>query len=192
MRATDGVLAVQQDGHDAVLATAPALRAIAAGSEGPLTLLCGPRGAEAGRALPGVDDVLVYASPWIDPAPAPVRPAAARLLVEAISCRRPREAVIFTASHQSPLPTALLLRLAGVPRVAAIATEFPGALLDVCPHVDDRLDEVDRALSLTAAAGYRLPAGDDGGVRLATGEREVTRPDRGFGRPVRPGSSVAA
>ncbi len=41
------------------------------------------------------------------------------------------DALILTSFHQSPLPTALLLRLAGISRIAAISTDYPGALLDV-------------------------------------------------------------
>ncbi|OLB65920.1 MAG: haloacid dehalogenase [Actinobacteria bacterium 13_2_20CM_2_72_6] len=72
---------------------------------------------------------------------------------------------LLTSFHQSPLPFALLLRLAGVLRISAVSVDYPGSLLDVRHRVDDRLPEPERALSLAAAAGFALPAGDDG--RLA-------------------------
>jgi ADP-heptose:LPS heptosyltransferase len=161
-----GVLAVRQDSLGDVLLAGPALRAIAAGADGPLTLLCGPRGEAAARLLPGVDEVVVHLAPWIDPEPPSVRVEDCQTLVEAVRRRAPREAVIFTSFHQSPLPTALLLRLAGVPRIAAICVDYPGSLLDVRHRVDDEIHEVERALSLAAAAGYPLPEGDDGGLRV--------------------------
>jgi ADP-heptose:LPS heptosyltransferase len=49
-----------------------------------------------------------------------------------------------------------------VPRIAAISVDYPGSLLDVRHTVDDDLPEPERALSLARAAGFDLPAGDDG------------------------------
>lgn len=161
-----GVLAVRQDSLGDVLLAGPALRALAHGADGPLTLLCGARGAAAGRLLPGVDEVIVHTAPWIDPEPEPVRRAECEALVEAIAARAPERAVIFTSFHQSPLPTALLLRLAGVPRIAAIGVDYPGSLLDVRHRVRYDLHEVERALSLAAAAGFPAPPGDDGRLRV--------------------------
>ncbi len=40
-------------------------------------------------------------------------------------------AVVLTSFHQSPLPVALVLRLAGVPYVAGASVDHAGALLDV-------------------------------------------------------------
>ncbi|HEU5143224.1 MAG TPA: hypothetical protein VFU04_08715, partial [Solirubrobacterales bacterium] len=157
-----GVLAVRQDSLGDVLLAGPALRAIAAGTDGPLRLLCGPRGAAAARLLPGIDEVLVHLAPWIDPEPPPVDAEDCQAVVEAVARRAPAAALIFTSHHQSPLPTALLLRLAGVPRIAAIGVDYPGSLLDVRHRVGDEIHEVERALSLAAAAGYPLPARDDG------------------------------
>jgi ADP-heptose:LPS heptosyltransferase len=50
-------LAVRLDNAGDVLLTGPALRALGAGSDH-LTLLAGPLGRDAGRLLPGVDEVL--------------------------------------------------------------------------------------------------------------------------------------
>ena len=46
-----------------------------------VVLLVGPRGRPAAALLPGVDDVLVWRAPWIDPEPEPVDPAAVEALV---------------------------------------------------------------------------------------------------------------
>jgi ADP-heptose:LPS heptosyltransferase len=86
-------------------------------------------------------------------------------LTELIRATAPAEALISTSFHQSPLPLALLLRTAAVPRISAISVDYPGSLLDVRHRVDDDIPEPERALSLARAAGFELPEGDDG--RLA-------------------------
>jgi ADP-heptose:LPS heptosyltransferase len=99
---------------------------------------------------------------------------------------------VLTSFHQSPLPLALLLRMAGVPTIAAVSVDYPGSLLDVRHRVDEDIHEVERGLSLAATLGYRLPEGDDG--RLAV------RRDRAADAPelegpyvvVHPGASAAA
>ena len=131
-------LAVRLDNAGDVLLAGPALRALAAGSEA-LVLLAGPNGAGAARMLPGVDEVLEWACPWIDPCPAPVRPGDVDALVHTLADRRFGRALVFTSFHQSPLPTALVLRLAGIPWVGAISEDYPGSLLDLRHHVDDLL-----------------------------------------------------
>lgn len=75
-------------------------------------------------------------------------------------------AVVFTSFHQSALPTALVLRLAGVPWVGAISEHYPGSLLDLRhPEPADK-PEPERMLELALACGGRLPAGDDGRLRV--------------------------
>ena len=194
------VLAVRLDSDGDVLLTGPALRALRR-SSGSVDLLVSPAGQAAARLLPGVDDVLVLDAPWSGYAPAPTDPAALHALVDDVRERAYDEAVVFTSFHQSPLPTALLLRLAGVPRVAASSEDYPGSLLDVrhrrMPEgaVDDGGaaggHEVAAALALASAAGHPPAAGDDG--RL-----EVRRPlpdvrhllPRGHFVVVHPGASV--
>ncbi|KWW97978.1 glycosyl transferase [Carbonactinospora thermoautotrophica] len=163
---TGRVLAVRLDNAGDVLLTGPAIRALAARA-GRVTVLAGPSGAEAARLLPGVGEVLTWRAPWADFDPPPVDPAAVTRLVTELRSRDLDEAVIFTSFHQSPLPAALLLRLAGVRRISAISEDYPGSLLDVRHRVPEHADlpEAERALSLARAAGYDLPAGDDG--RLA-------------------------
>ncbi len=129
---------------------------------------------------------------WIEAEPHRVDRAVGR------RARRPRRArcalavaVVFTSFHQSPLPTALLLRMAGVPRIAAISEDYPGALLDVRHrNVPDDMHEVERALSLARAAGFALPPHDEG--RLAM---RVAAANPASGAPyvvVHPGATVPA
>ncbi|GAA1622260.1 HAD-IIIA family hydrolase [Saccharothrix algeriensis] len=158
------VLAVRTDSAGDVLLMGPAIRALASRAR-ELTLLTGPLGEAAGRLLPGVTRVLTWRTPWIERDPAPVLPSEVDALVRTVRELRADEAVVFTSFHQSPLPMALLLRLAGVGRISAISEDYPGALLDVRHHVPDDLPEAQRALSLAAAAGHLLPDGDDGRLR---------------------------
>lgn len=186
------VLAVRMDNLGDVLLTGPALRALAFHARR-LTLLCGPDGAAAGRMLPAVDEVLVWSAPWVGFDPPPVDPDDVGDLVKRLAGLDIDEAVVFTSFHQSPLPAALLLRLAGVARVSAISVDYPGSLLDVRHRVDDDAPEPERARSLAAAAGFPPPPGDDG--RLAVrGPLPSVRHLAGAGRyvVVHPGASVPA
>jgi ADP-heptose:LPS heptosyltransferase len=149
----------------------PAVRAVAAGATS-VTVLAGPRGGEAARLLPGVDDVLVFDAPWISPDAAPVDPAATGALVDLLRGRFDA-ALVLTSFHQSALPTALLLRLAGIPWIAAVSTDYPGGLLDVrLPEPPDG-PEPERMLAVAQGAGWSLPTGDDGALRLRTDLPEV-------------------
>ena len=185
------VLLARLDNDGDVLLMGPAVRAVAA-SGASVTLLCGPRGRAAAELLPGVDEIVVHRAPWIDPEPGPFDREAQLALVDDIAGRRVDRAIIFSSHHQSALPLALLLRLAGLPHVSATSDDYPGALLDVRHTVDDLVHEVERSLSLVGACGYELAAGDDGRLRVS---RSAARPARAPDAPyvvVHPGASVPA
>ncbi|WP_432521444.1 glycosyltransferase family 9 protein [Kineococcus sp. SYSU DK006] len=185
------ILAARLDNDGDVLLTGPALRALAA--SGTVDLLASPAGAGAARLLPGVEDVLVFDPPWSGFEPAPVQPAAVEALVAEVRSRGYDEAVVFTSFHQSPLPLALLLRLAGVGRVSAASEDYPGSLLDVRFRREGgpELHEVEAALALAAAAGHPLPAGDDGRLRVRELPPVPVELPEGF-VVVHPGASVPA
>src|SRR4051794_35071798 len=143
-------LAVRLDSLGDVLVTGPAIRALAASSEH-LTLLCGPRGRAAAELLPGVDELLCWEAAWIDPEPRAVRRDDVDRLVATIGSGRYDRAVVFTSFHQSALPTALLLRLAGLPWIGALSEDYPGSLLDVRHRCLDDQPEPERALGLARA-----------------------------------------
>ncbi|MGW0390681.1 glycosyltransferase family 9 protein [Streptomyces sp. NPDC003042] len=158
-------LVVRLDSAGDVLLAGPALRAVAAGSSY-TALLCGPQGAPAARLLPGVDEVLLYAAPWVGLEPAPVsRPECLALIAE-VASRSFDRALILVSYHQSPLPAALLLKLAGVGWTAADCEDYPGALLDLRHARLPRRHEALAALDLAADAGFALPHGDDGTLRV--------------------------
>jgi ADP-heptose:LPS heptosyltransferase len=172
MRQSGTTLAVRLDSGGDVLLAGPALRALAHGSTR-LVLLTGPRGAGTAALLPGVDEVLMWHCPWIDPQPQQVDPSDIADLVRRLAAVAADRAVVFTSYHQSPLPTALLLRMAGVPHVSAISEDYPGSLLDVRHRVAEDLHEVERGLSLARAAGFDLPADDPGLLAVTTTESET-------------------
>ena len=182
------VLAVRLDNEGDVLLAGPAIRALAAGADH-VTLLCGPRGRQAAAMLPGVDAVLIWRAPWIDAEPDPVDRADVDALVAHVAAVGADRAVIFGSFHQSPLPTALLLRLAGVPWIGATSVDYPGALLDLRHGIDDDVHEVERALDLAAAAGFALPRGDDGALRVSAA---APSPVEAPYVVVHPGASVPA
>jgi ADP-heptose:LPS heptosyltransferase len=131
-----------------------------------VVLLCGPRGYAAARMLPDVSDIICAELPWIDPEPKAVEPAVMVQLINCIASVGADEAVIFTSFHQSALPLALLMRMAGVRRIAAISDDYPGSLVDVRLRDPGDLHEVERALLLAAAAGFQPAAADDTAMRV--------------------------
>src|SRR5215218_2805762 len=162
---TRHVLVARQDSMGDVLLAGPAVRAVAAGA-GRVTLLCGPRGRAAAELLPGVDEVVVAHAAWIDAEPQRVTRAEVDALVDRLTDLEVDQALVLTSFHQSPPPLALLLRMAGVATIAAVSVDYPGSLLDIRHRVDEDIHEVERGLSLAATLGYRLPAGDDGRLRV--------------------------
>jgi ADP-heptose:LPS heptosyltransferase len=155
------LLVARLDNAGDVLLQGPLVRAVASAADR-VVFLAGPAGAGAAALLPGVDEVWTWRCPWIEATPSPVDAADTAALTERVRALAPDEALISTSFHQSPLPLALLLRTAGVPRISAISVDYPGSLLDVRHRVDDDLPEPERALSLARAAGFELPPGDDG------------------------------
>jgi ADP-heptose:LPS heptosyltransferase len=157
-------LVARLDSDGDVLLAGPAIRAVAHGSDR-VTLLVSRSGEQAARLLPGVDDVLVWSCPWSGYDPPPVDAGDVDRLVTTLRDAGIDQAVVMTSYHQSALPLALLLRLAGVGRIVAASEDYPGSLLDV-RHPPGGPHEVQRGLSLAAAAGFITP--DDDRLRLRT------------------------
>jgi ADP-heptose:LPS heptosyltransferase len=183
------VLVTRTDNDGDVLLAGPAIRAVAA-TAGEVVLLVSPSGEQAARMLPGVRDVLVWPCPWSGFEPPPVDARSTAALVDEVRGLGFARALVLTSFHQSALPMALLLRLAGVPYIAAASEDYPGSLLDLRHRTTGR-HEVERALSLAAACGYQLPDGDDGRLRIRGALPPFPLPEAPF-VVVHPGASVAA
>jgi ADP-heptose:LPS heptosyltransferase len=183
-------LVVRLDSMGDVLLAGPAVRAVAYGSRR-VTFLAGPLGADAARLLPGVDEVLEWSCPWILADPDPVRRRDVVTLVSRLHRLQVDKALILTSFHQSALPTALLLRLAGVAWIGAVSEDYPGALLDLRHPDPGDVHEVNRALSLVFAGGFELPPDDDGRLAVRVDEHLV-RSAPAVDVVLHPGTSVPA
>jgi ADP-heptose:LPS heptosyltransferase len=181
------VLITRMDNDGDVLLAGPAIRAVAATDR--VILLVAPSGEQAARLLPGVHDLLVWHCPWTGFEPPAVDRRSTDTLVDALALSHLGAAFILTSFHQSPLPMALLLRMAGIGWTGAASEDYPGSLLDL-RHRPEPLHEVQRSLSLVRAAGYELPDGDDGRLLIKrTAGRDL--PEGPF-VVVHPGASVPA
>jgi ADP-heptose:LPS heptosyltransferase len=158
-------VAARLDSAGDVLITGPAVRAIAAAHDG-VTFLAGPRGRAAAEVLPAVDEIIEWQAPWVDFDSPELTATHVESLAKQLRDVAPSRVYIFTSFHQSPLPLALICRMADVPWVGAICEDYPGTLLDLRHHVEAGIPEPERALSLVRAAGCELPAGDDGTLRV--------------------------
>jgi len=154
-------LVARLDSAGDVLITGPAVRAVAAAHD-QVVFLAGPRGRAAAELLPGVDEVLEWQAPWVDFDSPELTADHVDSLVKQIRDLRPERVYIFTSFHQSPLPLALICRMASVPWIGAVCEDYPGTLLDVRHQVEGGIPEPLRALSLVEACGAPLPANDDG------------------------------
>lgn len=169
------VLAVRSDSDGDVLMTGPAITALSLGADGVpaarVDVLASRGGAAAARLLPDVDQVVVADVPWAGYSPPAPSPESLAALVETVRAGSYDEVVVFTGFHQSPLPTALVARLAGVGRVSGASEDYPGTLLDVryrrpgTPEGSGGDHEVVANLALVAATGRTVPRRDQ--VRLA-------------------------
>jgi len=188
------VLVARLDSAGDVLLAGPAVRAVSAAAE--VVLLCGPEGTAAARLLPGVAEIIEWSCPWIVADPAPVRPEVVDALRERLADADLDEAVLLSSFHQSVLPLALVLRLAGVARVSGVSEDYPGSLLDVRVRpgrdVAEDLPEAERGVCTALAAGFPLPGGDTGELRVRPSPPVDALVGDGPYVVVHPGASVPA
>ena len=154
------ILCVRLDTLGDVLMTGPAIRALKeSGPHRRITLLTSSSGAEAGRLLPYVDEVLEYEAPWMKSPPNHGDGATHIEFVQSLRARAFDAAAIFTVYSQSALPAALFCYLAELPLRLAHCRENPYHLLtdwvkDTEPESGIR-HEVQRQLDLVASVGAR-------------------------------------
>ena len=133
-----------------------------------VVMLVGHHQTATARLLPGCRPGIEFVAPWIVADPRPVQTP----MIETLLRRLRREsfdgALILTSFHQSPLPLALLLRMAGISWIGAISEDYPGSLLDIRLLITDDLPEAERNLALAEAAGFPP-------TRAAPGSRFVGR-----------------
>ncbi len=150
------VLCVRLDNMGDVLMTTPAIRAIrAARPSRRITLLGSPSGVRVAAHVPEIDATIRYEAPWVKNArTAESGTDVDRALVDVLAAHRFDAAVIFTAYSQSPLASALVCRMAGIPLRLAHCRENPYLLLsDWVPETEPAQQlrhEVERQLDLVA------------------------------------------
>lgn len=145
------ILCIRLDNMGDVLMSTPAMRALKnAAVSRHITLLASPSGAALAPHLPFIDNTLVYDAPW-------VRNEGNDTdeddnLLRILNAESFDAAVIFTVYSQSPLPAALMCRLAAIPLTLAYCRENPYHLLsDWIPETEPGLvtrHEAQRQLDL--------------------------------------------
>jgi ADP-heptose:LPS heptosyltransferase len=166
---------VRLDNLGDVLMTTPAIRALKEAVPGrKITLLTSKAGSGAGRLVPEIDQVLTFGVPWQGSAAAGSREAV-QAMIDTLREQSFDAAVIFTVYSQNPLPTAMLLYQAGVPRIAGYCRENPyGLMTDWLPDPEPLSDirhEVTRQLELVRALGAP-PAGEHFSLHIGPGVTE--------------------
>lgn len=183
------MLVARLDSMGDVLLTGPAVRAIA--REDSVTMLVGPSGRAAAELLPGVQEVITFTAPWIVLDPPAVDRAEMDALVSRLADGAFDRLLVFGSFHQSPLPLALLGRLAGIPWIGAHCEDYPGSLLDLRHRApDEDVPEAERAMSLVRAAGYEFGGSALSVRRPLPDTSHLTGPESYV--VVHPGAAVAA
>lgn len=154
------------DSFGDVLLAGPAVRAVAHRAER-VAMLCGPQGAPAARLLPGVAEVLEWEAPWVGFSPPPVDREDVERIVDRVAAGRFDAALVLTSFHQSPLPAALLLRMAGVARRGGQRGRS-GLPAGRAPPAAPGVHEARAALALAEAAGFPRPPGTTGSCGCGT------------------------
>ncbi len=151
------ILCIRLDSLGDVLMCTPAIRALRQSIPGcHLTLLTSPSGAAVAPHIPELDATISYRAPWMKheelATTAALQECAAQLADQSFEA-----AIIFTSYSQSPLPSAMLCHLTGIPLRLASCRENPYQLLThwVSEHERDRATrhEVQRQLDLVAHVG---------------------------------------
>jgi len=152
------ILCVRPDNMGDLLMSSPAIAALKETFNCRVTLLTSSMGKGIVPFLPAVDACMVWDVPWVKGSQE-MDPRAFWELTEKIRNEHFDAAVIFTVFSQNPLPTALLLTLAGVPRRLAYCRENPYHLLtDWLPEEEPYSyirHQVRRDLELVKAVGAK-------------------------------------
>jgi ADP-heptose:LPS heptosyltransferase len=156
--AARNLLVVRLDALGDVLMSTPAIQAIRQSSpQARITLLGSRSGVALARHVPAIDDVIAYDAPWLK---TPSRgDLTDRRVLTALRRGNFDAALIFTACHQSPVPAALMCRLAGIPLRLGHCRDNPHDLLtDWVPEPDECEDgvrhEVARQLDMVRSVGF--------------------------------------
>jgi ADP-heptose:LPS heptosyltransferase len=171
------ILCVRLDNMGDLLMSVPAINALKETFGCSITVLTSSAAAPVVPLIPFIDGLIVSDVPWVKQE-APGDDVAFLQLVEKLKAENFDAAVIFTVFSQNPLPSALLLTLAGIPRRLAYCRENPyGLLTEWVPEQEPYSfirHQVRRDLDLVKPIGastdneaiqIRLPEGISRGVK---------------------------
>lgn len=206
------ILLIRLDNLGDVLMSTAAFAAVRASlPDAHVALLAAPSTQALMPHLPEIDEFIGFPAPWmkagaatLDAPSGMARGEAEGALVERLRAGRFDAAIIFTVCTQTPMPAALICRMAGIPLSLAYVRERAyGLLSDELPDPDvireGMRHEVQRQLDLVAHVGFRhanerlrfrLRDEDRHGVRAALAEAGLAP-----GQPyvvVHPGASAAS
>ncbi|TWR31538.1 glycosyltransferase family 9 protein [Mucilaginibacter pallidiroseus] len=150
------ILCIRPDNMGDLIMTGPAIRALRQSFGAKVTVLTSSMAKGVIRLMPEIDDHIIYDLPWVKSKESPDAESINRV-VEEIKLREFDAAIIFTVYSQNPLPTAMLVFMAGIPKVLAYCRENPyGLLTDWVPDIEPYSlikHQVRRDLDLVAAVG---------------------------------------
>jgi ADP-heptose:LPS heptosyltransferase len=122
------ILIIRADNMGDVLMSSPAIRAIREHFKAKITLLTSKSGAEVGRLLPEIDEVLEFEVPWVKTETSNGNKSLAELTLR-LKQGNYDGCIIFTVYSQNPLPAAMLAMAAEIPLRLAYCRENPYGLL---------------------------------------------------------------
>ncbi|RVT97292.1 glycosyltransferase family 9 protein [Mucilaginibacter limnophilus] len=150
------ILCIRPDNMGDLIMSGPAIRALKETFNAKITVLTSSMARGVISHMPEIDDAIIFDLPWVKINETPDT-AGFYKVIDTIKQRDFDAAVIFTVYSQNPLPTAMLVYLAGIPRVLAYCRENPYHLItnwipDKEPY-DFIKHQVRRDLDLVASVG---------------------------------------
>lgn len=122
------ILCVRPDNMGDLLMTAPAISALKETFNCSVSLLTSSMAQSIAPYIPGVDEIIIWDTPWVK-GTGVSSPADFVNIVRLLNEKQFDGSIIFTVFSQSPLPTAFMLTLAGIPNRLAYCRENPYHLL---------------------------------------------------------------
>jgi lipopolysaccharide heptosyltransferase II len=176
--AARNLLCLRLDTIGDVLMATPAMRALKETHAQRLTLLTSSAGAAIARLIPEIDEVIAYDAPWLKATAPRIDSRPEYEMADGLRSAGFDAAVILTTYSQTPLPSAFLCYLAGIPLRLAHCHENPYQLLTKWvqdPEPEKMLrHEVRRQLDLVASIGA-TPSDERLSLRVPQRSRERVR-----------------
>src|SRR4051794_7611531 len=116
------ILVIRADNMGDVLLSSPAISALRERFSAKLTLLTSSNGAEAGKLIPAIDEVIEFDVPWVK-TDSVQQSSALNDLIAMLKSGNFDGCVIFTVYSQNPLPAAMLAFAAAIPLRLAYCRE---------------------------------------------------------------------